>query len=58
MPRTIGLALIYGSEEAASIEPNYIAKRHNKFRQGDQDGAEPEEVAVEDSPAEDEGGDE
>ena len=58
MPRTIGLALIYGSEEAASIEPNYIAKRQNKFRQGGDDDSESEEASVEDSPEEGEGGDE
>ena len=39
MPRTTGLALIYSSEEASSIEPNFIVKRHNRVR-GEESSAE------------------
>ena len=39
MPRTTGLALIYSSEEASSIEPNFIVKRHNRAR-GEESSAE------------------
>ena len=35
MPRTTGLALVYSTEEASSIEPNFIVKRHKKVRGGD-----------------------
>ena len=45
MPRTTGLALVYSTEEASSIEPDFIVERHKKVR-GD------------DSPADGEGGDE
>ena len=39
MPRTTGLALIYSSEEASSIEPNFIVKRHKRVR-GDESSDE------------------
>lgn len=58
MPRTTGLALIYASEEAASIEPSYIVGRHNKFRGEDEasdEPAEPEETQSTDD--QEEGGD-
>jgi small subunit ribosomal protein S24e len=32
MPLTTGIALIYDSEESASLEPNFIVKRHEKTR--------------------------
>ena len=35
MPRTSGLALIYSSEEASMIEPDFIVERHKRIR-GDQ----------------------
>ena len=35
MPRTTGLALVYSTEEASSIEPNFILKRHKKVRGDD-----------------------
>ena len=35
MPRTSGLALIYSSEEASQIEPDFIVERHKRIR-GDQ----------------------
>ena len=35
MPRTTGLALVYSTEEASSIEPNFILKRHKKVRVDD-----------------------
>ena len=28
MSRTTGLALVYGAEDSASIEPNYVSERH------------------------------
>ena len=31
MSRTSGMALIYGSDESASIEPDYISERHKKL---------------------------
>jgi ribosomal protein S24E len=58
MPRTTGLALIYGSEEAASIEPNHIVERHNRFRQGDQGDSSAEEAGNEEDSTQEEGGDE
>ncbi|MBL11519.1 MAG: hypothetical protein CMB46_01740 [Euryarchaeota archaeon] len=58
MPRTTGLALIYGSEEAASIEPNHIVMRHNRFRQADQDDSPVEEASDEEDSTQEEGGDE
>ena len=30
MSRTSGIALVYGSEESASIEPEYVTERHKK----------------------------
>ena len=41
MPRTTGLALVYSSEEASSIEPEFILKRHKKVR-GDDSSADAE----------------
>ena len=41
MPRTTGLALVYSSEEASSIEPEFILKRHKKVR-GDDSSADVE----------------
>ncbi|MCH1591792.1 MAG: hypothetical protein L7R66_02235 [Candidatus Thalassarchaeaceae archaeon] len=38
MPRTTGLALIYSTEEASSIEPNFIVERHKRVRGSDSDG--------------------
>tara|TARA_B110000014_G_C19818095_1_gene424472 strand:+ start:302 stop:625 length:324 start_codon:yes stop_codon:yes gene_type:complete len=38
MPRTTGLALIYSTEEASSIEPNFIVERHKRVRGPDSDG--------------------
>jgi ribosomal protein S24E len=40
MPRTTGLALIYSSEEASTIEPGFIVKRHKRVRGDDSDDAE------------------
>ncbi|MAZ23961.1 MAG: 30S ribosomal protein S24e [Euryarchaeota archaeon] len=60
MPRTTGLALIYASEEAASIEPSYIVGRHNKFRGEDgasDEPAKPEEES-QSTDEQEEGGDE
>lgn len=53
-PLTTGLAFIYGSLEAMSVEPEYIHKRHAGFRSGN---AQP---AAEDAPEAEasEGGDE
>ena len=30
MPRTSGLVLVYGSEDSASIEPDFVRTRHNR----------------------------
>ena len=32
MPLTTGIALIYDSEESASLEPKFIVERHEKTR--------------------------
>ena len=32
MPLTTGIALIYDSEESASLEPKFIVDRHEKTR--------------------------
>ena len=58
MPRTTGLALIYGSEEAASIEPSHIVERHNRFRQGGQEDSTVEEGEGDEDSTQEEGGDE
>ena len=41
MPRTTGLALVYSTEEASSIEPDFIVERHKKVR-GDDSSADGE----------------
>ena len=41
MPRTTGLALVYSTEEASSIEPDFIVERHKKVR-GDESSADGE----------------
>ena len=33
MSRTTGLALVYGSQESASIEPNYVVERHSSLNE-------------------------
>jgi small subunit ribosomal protein S24e len=43
MSRTSGLALVYGSTESASIEPNYVVERHKSL-----DETKPEEKKTED----------
>ena len=35
MPRTTGLALVYSTEEASTIEPDFIVERHKKVRGDD-----------------------
>ena len=62
MPRTTGLALVYGSAESAELEPEYVKTRHSSESEV-QAAPEPEpaqEEAAEDTPEDDEpeGGDE
>jgi len=40
MPRTTGLALIYSSEEASTIEPDFIIERHKRIRGDESDDSE------------------
>ena len=40
MPRTTGLALIYSSEEASKIEPDFIVERHKRIRGDESDDSE------------------
>tara|TARA_B100000676_G_C17793049_1_gene688089 strand:- start:201 stop:515 length:315 start_codon:yes stop_codon:yes gene_type:complete len=40
MPRTTGLALIYSSEEASTIEPDFIVERHKRIRGDESDGSQ------------------
>lgn len=40
MPRTTGLALIYSSAEASTIEPNFIVERHKRVRGEDSEGGD------------------
>ena len=40
MPRTTGLALIYSSEEASTIEPDFIVERHKRIRGDESDDSE------------------
>ncbi len=47
MSRTSGLALIYGAEESASIEPDYVIERHKSLNE-----TESKEKAVEESESE------
>ena len=68
-PLTTGLAYIYGDADSMKVEPEYIHKRHETFRAGNDEPAaekaedsaaeEPaEEEPSEEEPAEEEGGDE
>ena len=68
-PLTTGLAYIYGDADSMKVEPEYIHKRHETFRAGNDEPAaekaedsaaeEPaEEEPAEEEPAEEEGGDE
>ena len=45
MSATTGLALVYGSEESASIEPNYVSERHKSI--GEPSKEEVPEIAEE-----------
>jgi len=47
MSRTSGLALIYGAEESASIEPDYVIERHKSLNE-----TESKEKVVEESESE------
>ena len=38
MSRTTGLALVYSSQESASIEPNYVVERHKSLNEPASDG--------------------
>ncbi len=50
MSRTSGMALIYGSEESASIEPDYISERHKSLNESPKKEAEqPVEESTEES---------
>jgi len=50
MSRTSGLALVYGSEDSASIEPEYVLERHKSTE------AKPEEKAEQkDAPTSEQG---
>ena len=49
-PLTTGLAYVYSSKEAMSVEPGYIFKRHESLRSGS--GSQSE------APSDEEGGDE
>ena len=59
-PLTTGLAYIYDNEESMKVEPEYIHKRHERFRAAKDEPAAAEEAAPEESTEEaaDEGGDE
>jgi ribosomal protein S24E len=35
MSRTSGLALVYGSADSASIEPNYVVERHKSLNESE-----------------------
>ena len=43
MSRTSGLALVYDSEESASIEPEYVSERHKSLDKPDEEIAKPSE---------------
>ena len=52
MSRTSGLALIYGTAESASIEPDYVIERHKSLnetepKENKSEEAEPEEQSEE-----------
>ena len=49
-PLTTGLAYVYSSKEAMSVEPGYIFKRHEPLRSGSATQSE--------APSDEEGGDE
>jgi len=49
MSRTTGLALVYGSQDSASIEPNYVVERHKSLNEP----AQKEEEVVAPQPTED-----
>jgi len=56
MSRTTGTALVYGSAESKSIEPEYVIERHNsRINSGTEENNPPEEVESE--PEESEEGD-
>ena len=40
MPLTTGIALIYDSEESASLEPKFIVERHEKTRAVNETGGD------------------
>ena len=54
MSRTSGLALVYGSEASASIEPEYVLERHKSVGSKSEEKAEQKEspVAKTDEPEE------
>ncbi|MBE45569.1 MAG: hypothetical protein CMB02_02820 [Euryarchaeota archaeon] len=62
MSRTSGLALVYGSEASASIEPEYVLERHKSVGSKSEENAEQREAlaAKTDEPeeSENEGGEE
>ncbi len=63
MARTSGIALVYGSEESASIEPSYVIERHKSVTNPEPKVAAespepPAEAPEEVSDSDEEGGDE
>ena len=44
MSRTSGLALVYGSENSASIEPEYVLERHKSVEDKPEEKAEQKEA--------------
>ena len=54
-PLTTGLAYIYGDADSMKVEPEYIHKRHETFRAGnDEPAAEKAEDSAAEEPAEEE----
>tara|TARA_Y100001970_G_scaffold151328_1_gene185423 strand:+ start:378 stop:752 length:375 start_codon:yes stop_codon:yes gene_type:complete len=54
MSRTSGLAMIYGSPDSASIEPDYVIERHKTLNESESNEKKVEEPETEKSESEEE----
>ena len=54
MSRTSGMALVYGTLESASIEPDYVIERHKSLNENESKQKKVEETETEDSEPESE----
>ena len=49
MSRTSGMALIYGTAESASIEPDYVIERHKSLNENESKQEKAKETEIDDS---------